>query len=345
MSAASSGSRREGATPSMLDLVQLSRRALFPPGGQDLYRQIAILTEMKKGDEVLVAACGRGITLEYFAREFGVQGSGVDDDEVLIEGAEAQARDEGLRNRMQFQHTPMHNLPYRDGVFDVVVGELGLINRSDPGEAILELARVLRPGGRIALVQLVWTAPVGAKRQALLSRYLGARPVMLVELKRILREAGIARLHTEVWSDEETAFRRGVKKPFPDFSDLFSLPEKLAILRRAWSRWGLGGVRRAFGRETEVHRMLTKERVLGLDMIMGTREELAHSVVQAKGRQGFTEIQGAPEGVLGIDEGGSEEVEAGGQNVGAGDHEAGEEPSSSDAETEGLPLFGRGEER
>lgn len=30
--------------PSMLDLIHLSRRPLFPPGGVDLYRQIALLT-------------------------------------------------------------------------------------------------------------------------------------------------------------------------------------------------------------------------------------------------------------------------------------------------------------
>ncbi len=261
----------------MLDLVRLSRRRLFPPGGRDLYRQIAILTGMGEGDEVLVAACGSGVTLEYFVREFGIQGSGVDDDVVLIEAAEARSQESRLQDRIHFQHSKMDSLPYRDGVFDIVVAELGLMSQADPSETIRELSRVLKPKGRIALVQLVWKAPVDASRQAVLSRHLGARPLMLVELKRLLREVGVGSLHTEAWSDEETAFRRTAKKPFPDFSELFSLPEKAAIMRRAWARWGWRGVRSAIIREREVHRLLTKERVLGLDMIKGAKEETATS--------------------------------------------------------------------
>ena len=62
--------------PSMLDLIRLSPRRLFPPGGIELYRQIALLTAMSENHEVLDVACGKGVTLEYFVREFGVQGSG-----------------------------------------------------------------------------------------------------------------------------------------------------------------------------------------------------------------------------------------------------------------------------
>jgi SAM-dependent methyltransferase len=255
----------------MLDLIRLSPRSLFPPGGRELYRQIALLTDMDEGSEVLVASCGTGLTLEFFVREFGVQGSGVDEDPVLIEEAETRIRESGLQNRIQLQCGSMESLPYRDGVFDVVVAELGLTASADPMKAIGELARVVRAGGRVALVHLVWKAPVDRERREVLSRHLGARPLMLVELKRGLQESGVRNLHSEAWSDESTAFRPHVKKPFPDFAELFSLPEKLGILRRAWSRWGWRGVGTALAREREVHRLLTRERILGLDLVKGTR--------------------------------------------------------------------------
>ena len=54
------------AVPSTLDLVRLSPRRLFPPGGEDLYRQIALLTDMEEGQEVLDVACGKGVAVEYF---------------------------------------------------------------------------------------------------------------------------------------------------------------------------------------------------------------------------------------------------------------------------------------
>jgi 2-polyprenyl-3-methyl-5-hydroxy-6-metoxy-1,4-benzoquinol methylase len=89
--------------PSMLDLVRLSPRRLFPPGGIELFRQIAILTDLAEGQEVLSVACGKGVSLEYFAREFGVVASGVDIDPRMIEEAETAARELGLAAQLQFQ--------------------------------------------------------------------------------------------------------------------------------------------------------------------------------------------------------------------------------------------------
>jgi 2-polyprenyl-3-methyl-5-hydroxy-6-metoxy-1,4-benzoquinol methylase len=101
--------RPEGASgaslpaPSMLDLVRLSPRLLFPPGGVDLYRQIALLTDLAKGEEVIDVACGKGVPLEYFVREHEAIGSGVDADPHLIEIAEARSKKDGIAARLQFQ--------------------------------------------------------------------------------------------------------------------------------------------------------------------------------------------------------------------------------------------------
>jgi SAM-dependent methyltransferase len=278
----------------MLDLVRLSPRRLFPPGGEALYRQIALLTGMEPDHEVLDVGCGRGVSLEYFVREYGVHGSGIDEDSQLVQLAEARARSEGLSEAMQVQAAPADALPYRDEVFDIAVGELGMTAGTEPSDAVRELVRVTRPGGTVVLVQLVWKAPVDAERQAVLSEHLGVRPLMLVEWKRILREQGIQNVHTEDWSDDQTAFRPQVAKPFPDFSELFSLPEKVGILRRAWGRWGWGGVRSVLARERVVHRLLTRERILGLDLLMGTRAAVP---VSADGSPGSGSEPAADDGL------------------------------------------------
>jgi SAM-dependent methyltransferase len=257
--------------PSMLDLIHLSRRPLFPPGGVELCRQIALLTDMKTDDEVLVVPSGLAVTLEHFVREYDVQGSGVEDDPALLDHAEERLRDIGMLDRVHVQPGEMDRLPFQDGIFDVVIAELGLTARVAPEGAVREIVRVAKAGASVVLVQPVWKAPVDPVRREILSQSLGCRPLMLVEWKRLLMDAGIEGLHTEDWSDEETAFRPQITKPFPDFTELFSVSEKLGILRRARRRWGLVGVWRAWAREREVHRLLTQERVLGLDLVMGMK--------------------------------------------------------------------------
>ena len=311
-----------GDGPSMLDLVRLSPRLLFPPGGRELARQIAILTDLSPDDEVIIVGCGNGVTLEYFVTEYGVHGSGVDADAHLLTAAEERARERELAESMQFQHAAGDSLPYRDEIFDVAVGELGLTHEADAADAVRELVRVTRPGGTIVLVQPVWKAPVDETRRRVISDHLGVKPLMLVEWKRMLREAGVEHLHTEDWTDEETAFRASVPKPFPDFAELFSLTEKLGILRRAWQRWGWRGVRSVLLREREVHDLLTRERILGLDLVKG---------VKSGAPAAAEEEPSVPEGEMPAEEASGD--------VGSSPPDTPPDEDEEEADTDGLPLF------
>lgn len=256
--------------PSMLDLVRLSRHVVFPPGGEELYRQIARMTELKPGMEVLDAACGRGVSTLFLASNYGVDAAGVDADETLTAQATERARAAELEGRVNFTSAPLDDLPFKDGIFDVTIGEIGLAALADPARAVRELARVTKPFGCVVLVQLIWTGNVDPERREILVQHLGARPLILVEWKQHLRDAGVVELQVEDWSDQPSPFRPAAG-PFPDFAEIFTLREKLDILRRALRRWGWRGVRGAVLREREVHRLLTRERVLGLSLIKGTR--------------------------------------------------------------------------
>jgi hypothetical protein len=258
-------------TPTMLDLIRLSSEPLFPPGGEAIYRAIASLTELKQGQEVIASACGRGISLTYLVENFRVDGAGVDPDPSLVREAESRARERGFVDRLHFQHAPLDDLPYRDGIFDVAIGEIGLAARVDPASAIRELVRVTKPMGAVVLIQLIWTGNVDERKRETLYRYLGARPMLLVEWKQMLRDAGVVDLVAEDWSDRPDSIRPTLRTPFPDFAEIFTLREKISILRRALRRWGWRGVRGAVLREQEVHRLLSAERVLGLALIRGNK--------------------------------------------------------------------------
>jgi SAM-dependent methyltransferase len=204
------------------------------------------------------------------------------------------------------------------------VGEVGLASRCDPQTAVRELVRVTKPGGFVVLVQLVWKAPVDVERQRVLAEHLGARPRMVVEWKRVLREAGVVDVHTEDWSDAQTSFRATVAKPFPDFAELFSVGEKVGIMRRAWRQWGWRGVWNAMMRERAVHRLLTQERILGLDLLRGRK---GGGVGQADDDRGDEAPHGEPR-----------EADPAPAEPGRPDDRA------APVDTRGLPLFGKDEE-
>ena len=291
------GARADMEIPSMLDLVHLSRRPLFPPGGVELCRQIALLTGMKEDDEVLVVPSGLAVTLEHFVQEYGIHGSGVEDDPTLLDRAEKRLRAIGLLERVHVQPGEMDSLPFRDGVFDVVIGELGLTARVSAEAAVGEIVRVAKPDAAVVLVQPVWKAPVDSVRRRVLSQHLGCSPLMVVEWKKLLMEAGVEGLHTEAWSDEETAFRPQITKPFPDFAELFTFPEKLGILRRARRRWGWAGVWTALARQREVHNLLTQERILGLDLVMGVKRVADEMAMEGAAVEASAGVEGAADNV------------------------------------------------
>jgi ubiquinone/menaquinone biosynthesis C-methylase UbiE len=321
----------DDTVPSMLDLVRLSPRRLLPPGGEALYRQIALLTRMDVGTEVLDVAAGKGVPLQYFVEEFGVSASGVELDAAMVDEAEAWSREMRAGHRVQFQSGRSDALPYRDAIFDVAIGEIGLVNHCEPADAVRELVRVTKPGGFIVLVQLVWKAPVDEARREVLSEHLGVRPRMVVEWRRLLRESGVEELHVEDWSDEKTAFRPTVAKPFPDFSELFPLGERLSILRRAWKKWGWRGVRSAIAREYEVRRLLTSERILGLDLLRGRKGGEAPQMPEAHDPALASTATGV-----------SADSEK--DTTGAEDVQPDADRATTPGDTSGLPLFGGGEE-
>lgn len=261
---------RTSADPTTLDIVRLRPDPVFPAGGEALYRQVARLTELGAEQTLLEVPCGAGRGTELLASITGAECFGIDPSEELIAEAEQRTRAMQASDLLHFDSGPLHDLPFRDGIFDFVLGGVGLAMLPDPGPAIRELARVTRPMGTVVLVQPIWTGNVDESRREALVKHLGARPLLLVEWKHLLREAGVVDLHVEDWSDYASPFRPSLGRSLQDVSDLYSLRQKAVILHRAYRRWGWRGVRGAVVREREMHRLLS-QRVLGLSLIHGTR--------------------------------------------------------------------------
>jgi ubiquinone/menaquinone biosynthesis C-methylase UbiE len=119
--------------------------------------QVALL-EMASpapGEQVLDIACGTGLVSFAAARAVGQRGQvvGIDLSERMVDAVERQARNRKLSN-CSFSRMDAETLTFPDASFDVVLCALGLMYMPDPKQALGEMRRVLRPGGRVSLA--VW---------------------------------------------------------------------------------------------------------------------------------------------------------------------------------------------
>jgi SAM-dependent methyltransferase len=100
------------------------------------------------GERILDIGTGTGWTARLAAWR-GASVTGVDIAPGMIEAAEALSA--SLEPRPVFQQAAAEALPFRDKDFDGVISTFGVIFSNDPAGAVAEMARVLRPGGRLAL--------------------------------------------------------------------------------------------------------------------------------------------------------------------------------------------------
>jgi SAM-dependent methyltransferase len=128
------------------------------------------------GERLIDVGCGTG-NAALLAAERGARATGVDPAARLLDVAREQAAARGLD--ATFVSGDAAKLPVADGEADVVVSVFGVIFAPAAGAAARELARVTRPGGRLALSAWIPQGAIGdsvrAAREAV-ARALGAPP-------------------------------------------------------------------------------------------------------------------------------------------------------------------------
>jgi len=119
-------------------------------GVHHLWRRRAVRASgAKAGDRVLDCATGTGDLAIAFRKAVGAEGRVVGTDFVaeMIERARTKASD------IQFEVADVTALPYDDASFDVASISFGIRNVGDPRRGLAEMARVVRPGGRVVVVE------------------------------------------------------------------------------------------------------------------------------------------------------------------------------------------------
>jgi ubiquinone/menaquinone biosynthesis C-methylase UbiE len=123
--------------------------------GGDLAGRVGV----KEGERVLDVACGTGNASIPAAQAGGVV-TGLDITPELFEDARRRAAEAGVE--LQLVEGDAEALPFDDGSFDVVLSTFGSMFTPDHAKAAGEIARVVRPNGRIGVV--AWTPDGGIGR-------------------------------------------------------------------------------------------------------------------------------------------------------------------------------------
>jgi SAM-dependent methyltransferase len=156
--------QRTRATWAAGDFPEVARRGLWPVGERIVQR-----VGIGRGERVLDVACGTG-NAAIRAAQAGGRVVGLDLTPELFDAGRAAARDAGVsQDAIEWVEGDAEAIPFPNDAFDVVLSTFGCMFAPRHEVAAAEIARVLRPGGRLGICS--WT-PEGA--QGSFFRALGA---------------------------------------------------------------------------------------------------------------------------------------------------------------------------
>lgn len=154
---------------------------------------------LRDGETVVDLGCGGGLDVLLAARKVGPSGRaiGIDMTDEMIALARRNASRSGLTN-VEFHQAAIDGLPLGDGTVDCVISNCVINLAPDKAAVFREVARVLRPGGRLAASDIALKRELPSELASDIAAYVGciAGAIPMSDYRRMLLEAGFA--HVEV---------------------------------------------------------------------------------------------------------------------------------------------------
>ena len=174
-------------------------KGLTGPGMEEEIRIARLLLALSSGHSVLDVACGPGNFTRAFARTVGPEGLavGIDASETMLVRGANDTLASGLDN-LSLVRGDAVNLPFRERSFDAVCCFAALHLFAEPFEALSDMTRVLRPGGRIAILTSVRRQVQLPPLKPVLQRTSGMRIFEPEEIVEALQREGFGDVHQRI---------------------------------------------------------------------------------------------------------------------------------------------------
>jgi ubiquinone/menaquinone biosynthesis C-methylase UbiE len=176
-------------------LMQTVGRLLWGVDLSWLYASIdATMASLEDGATVIDSPCGGGVAFRALRPDQDVRYIAADLSTKMLARARRRARARSL-DRIELVEADMLELPFADGQADVFISYSGLHMVEEPQRAVQEIARCLKPGGR--LVGTTFLREGSRRQRALFAighRQGHALPPRAVDLQGWLKDAGIERV-------------------------------------------------------------------------------------------------------------------------------------------------------
>jgi SAM-dependent methyltransferase len=152
------------------------------------------VADLHEGETVLDLGSGAGADVLISAHRVGPTGKaiGLDMTDEMLELARANATKAGVAN-VEFVKGYLEDMPLGDGTVDVVISNCVINLSGDKPQVIREAARVLRPGGRFAVSDVIADPDMDEQTRADMAAWTGcvAGALTETEFRRILAAAGL----------------------------------------------------------------------------------------------------------------------------------------------------------